>query len=113
MSRTSNGSSEREQHYRRLLAEHARSGTSLRAFAERRGLVHSTLAWWKHVLARKAPKNGASVEAPLLPVQVVSKRSEARGADFIVKLRSGHRVHVPHGFDARELHALVTILAAC
>ncbi len=42
-----------EQDYRRILERQAKSGLSIRAFAEESGIPAGTLSWWKSELRRR------------------------------------------------------------
>lgn len=110
-----------EDRWRRLLAEHERSGLSVRQFAEERGVSAWSLYGWRHRLGlsrhrevrrgrRRGKKDGA---AELVPVQVVGAAAdpgaEARGG-FDVELREGARIHVPAGFQSEDLVRLLAVL---
>jgi hypothetical protein len=113
--------SDTEQRYRRLLEEHATSGLTRQEFAAKKGVVASTLGWWKCELGRRDRMRAGAADGSLLPVKFVAAtfdRSraaapDARGCDFVVRLRSGREVRVGVGFDASELARLVEVLEAC
>ena len=95
--------------YERLVATLERSGLSLNAFAKKSGVPCSTLARWKHRLAKEAPADSpqrflpVKVEATSLPSSGLSESCE-------VRLRSGHELRIPPGFDPVTLCALVNAL---
>jgi transposase-like protein len=86
---------------RELLAVQARSGLSLKAFAERTGVPYTTLAAWR----RQA---GTAVPAQLVPVEV------AAGPVAPLEVRVGPAtVVVGPGFDEGHLARVVRALRAC
>ena len=103
-----------EAYYERLLAEQEASGSSLRAFAERRGLSPWTLYGWRRKLGRSRRRfrseDGAK-EAGFVAVDFVG---EARPASEIeVLLSDGVRVRVPRDVATERLVELVQALRAC
>jgi len=111
---------EKELRYRELLAEQRASGLTLRAFARQHGMPETTLAWWKHTIARREARSKTTrsktagsktnwTSVSLVPVKVVGSLPTAT---FVVHLRSGHSVRVEPGFDADELRRLVVTLEA-
>src|SRR5436305_12216548 len=113
--RASAARTEKARSYRELLAEQRDSALTLRAFARKKGLPETTLAWWKYTIAERdrtrsktngAKTNGTSIS--LVPIKVVG--GPVPTTTFVVQLRSGHSVRVERGFDAEELRRLVTAL---
>jgi hypothetical protein len=115
-----------EEFYRPLLAEHERSGVSLRAFAEERGIPAGTLSCWRFKLkqrdAARACKSGGIREARFVSVSVVpvpaappERRREARGVGsaYEVVLREGCVVRVPADFDETRVGVLLRAVASC
>ncbi len=100
--------------YKTLIAAFERSGLSLNAFARKKGVPYSTLALWKNRLAKEAKLELAVSTPQFLPVTV-----EGAGAGLPlssppenceVRLRSGHELRIPPGFDPVTLCALVNAL---
>lgn len=92
-----------------LLAEHAKSELSLAAFARQRGIHPRTLYYWSRRLRSSA---AAAKTAPrLAPVTLIHDRPGAPRIE--VELRSGHRVHLPTGYDPAELSRLIGVLESC
>lgn len=101
--------------YERLFAEHARSGLSLRAFAESKGIKPRTFYAWHREL-RPGRRKPVRPQVELAPVELVaasSKMAPARRASevpFEIVLLGGRTVRVPAGFDAGELGRLLCLL---
>lgn len=110
-----------EDRWRRLLAEHERSGLSVRQFAEERSLSAWSLYAWRQRLGlsrrratRRSGRQGKQDRAAeLVPVRVIDAvddpLAEARSG-FHVELREGARIHVPAGFQSEDLARLVAVL---
>jgi hypothetical protein len=102
-----------------------RDGESLLRLAARHGINYDTLLRWKKRLSGRAERGQLPLAPPetLLPVELVGSSTSSgpvisvlsiggappEGA-FLLKLRSGHEVRVPCGFDVNELRCLVTTL---
>jgi len=98
--------------YKTLIAAFERSGLSLSAFARKKGVPYSTLALWKNRLAKETKAELASSPPQFLPVLVEGAGlplSSTRGS-CEVRLRSGHELRVPPGFDPVTLSALINAL---
>ena len=129
-----------ERTYRRVLAEHERSGLSIRAFAAERGHSPGHLSWWRHeIRKRDAARESLRQERPtpakrtrlaatpaFLPVRVIGDEGRAPVADsavtaasceggYEVVVASGRRVlRLPRDFDVVRVEALVrAVEAAC
>ena len=89
--------------WRALVAEWRASGQSRGTFATVRGLSPRTLGWWAWRLGATADPGPEFVEL------VVADAVEAAPPDLVVEV-GVVRVHVPVGFDARELRRLVDAL---
>ncbi len=95
---------EREHFWREAVAEHKRSGLSVRAFCVDRGLSEPSFYGWRRDLARR--DRSIPRAATFVPVQVVS--------DSIVEvvLPSGVVVRVPSATDATTVARLVAALGS-
>jgi len=90
-----------EERRREVLEAQARSGLSLKAFADKKGFPYSTLALWR----RKA---GSAVPALLVPVEV------EKGPEMALEVRVGPgTLRVEPGFDEGHLMRVVRALRAC
>ncbi len=100
------------QDYKTLIAAFERSGLSLNAFARKKGVPYSTLALWKNRLVKEAELELASSPPQFLPVTIdgagLSASSQRESCE--VRLRSGHELRIPPGFDAVTLCALINAL---
>ncbi len=98
--------------YKTLIAAFERSGLSLNAFARKKGVPYSTLALWKNRLAKEAKLELAASAPQFLPVTVegAARFLPSPHESCEVRLRSGHELRVPPGFDPVTLCALVNAL---
>jgi hypothetical protein len=104
----------RERFWSALIEERAESGQTLRAFAEAKGVVASTLAWWGSEIKRRNARRAVldrseSGAIPLVPVTIQESRVETV---YEVALPGGAAVRVPADFDDDSLRRLVTVLEA-
>ena len=109
-----------EFEWRRVLAEHERSGLSVAEFARRRGISAGSLGWWRHVARRRAaeqrgtkaratrPERDRFVEVRVSPAQGEVAGDASRGMLEVV-VPGGCVVRVPAHF---EVDALRRLLAA-
>ena len=84
-----------EAKWRALIAEQERSGLTVRAFAEGKGITPPTMYWWRSRLGRCAPVDLVPVE--VVEHDIVVDSARAVGADFEVRLGSGVALRVPTG----------------
>ena len=97
---------ELERRWRELLADHAKSGLSIRAFCERRRLNEANFYAWRRELVRR-DSGRAKIAAPtFVPVQVTPS------AAIEVLLPAGLVVRVPAGADGDLAVRLVAALRA-
>ena len=95
-----------------ILKEHRRSGLSLLAFAEKRGLCYASLLRW-----RCRQGNGADVPVPpdaeadprFVPVKI---EGEVLGEDYVLSWASGRSLKIPRQFDTDSLRRLLSVLEA-
>jgi len=127
------GSSEREAHWRQVMAAWSASGLSKVGFCRERGLSVSAFHWWKGELARRdaargsrssRPSSAKAQEAKAKPgfVAVRLGRGSALGAaqplradgddraGVEVVLGNGRRVRVGPSFDEELLAQVVRVL---
>jgi transposase-like protein len=95
-----------EAKWRQLLQDQARSGLSVREFAERRGMSAATLYWWRTKL--RDSRDGGS---QLVPVEIVAP---LRSSSAIFELQIGEAltVRVQPGFAESDLRRLLAVLKA-
>ena len=95
-----------------ILKEHRRSGLSLLAFAEKRGLCYTSLLRW-----RCRQGNGANVSVPpdteadprFVPVKI---EGEVLGGDYVLSWATGRSLNIPRQFDTDSLRRLLSVLEA-
>jgi hypothetical protein len=97
-----------ESKWRALIAAQARSGMTVRAFAEARGIVTATMYWWRARLRR-----GANAE--LVPVEIVdnaidTRRRDATPCSFELQVDASTTLRIQAGFDEAELRRLLRVL---
>ena len=97
--------------YASILEEQARSGRSVTEFAARTGISAWSLYQWRRRLSRAGSRRGE--QAPRLVEVAVVQEERSRARHLRVRLRSGHRVDVPAGFNDAELRRLLGVLESC
>jgi transposase-like protein len=97
--------------YASILEEQARSGESVKEFAARAGISAWSLYQWRRRLSRGVSGRDQQ-PARLVEVALVQKERSQAGR-LRVRLRCGHRVDVPAGFDDAELRRLIGVLESC
>jgi hypothetical protein len=93
-----------------ILNEHRRSGLSLLAFAEKRGLCYTSLLRW-----RCRQGNGADLPVPpdteadprFVPVKI---EGEVLGGEYVLSWSGGRSLKIPRQFEADSLRRLLTVL---
>lgn len=93
-----------------ILKEHRRSGLSLLAFAEKRGLCYSSLLRW-----RCRQGNGADVPVPpdteadprFVPVKI---EGVVLGGEYVLSWATGRSLKIPRQFETDSLRRLLTVL---
>jgi len=97
-----------ESRWRPLVAEQARSGLTLKAFAKSRGVSLGALTYWKYTRLRWHEGHGSGFAVVDL---VGAPPGDRGGTDEIdVLLVGGHRLRVRRGFDEELLLRLVATL---
>ena len=103
------------------MEELERSGLTLRAFAEQRGIAAGTLSYWRHAENKRArgarPERkspGPGREARFVEVSIADAPSHDSATDgsFALRLRDGREVTIPSAFDAEALARLLRVLDA-
>ena len=102
-----------EAEYRKLFAEHGRSGLTLRAFAESSGINPQTFYAWHRRMQCATPQRVLET-VDVRPVQVVGVTEPAREPPqtFEVTIANDCVISVPAGFDANELGRLLAVLGS-
>src|SRR5262245_27759776 len=116
----------KEQSWRCTIADHARSGLSIRAFCQREGLEPWNFHWWRRALDRRdrevpsgrtvGPQNSTTEHLPVpsrfLPVRVVQDAAEpmAVAVPIEIVLPAGPTLRVSRGFDPVTLDAVLSVL---
>lgn len=98
----------KERFWRRAVAEHRRSGLTIREFCARRGLSEPLFYAWRRELAlrdrprvRKMPRtNGLSATPRFVALKVAA---EPAAAMIEIVTRGGHTLRVPPGVDRQTL----------
>ena len=117
---------ETEKFYRDLLAEHAQSGLSQKAFAASKGVPAGTLSCWRHQIktrdAARAAKKRKKAKPQFVPVSVVSEPAPpvrsapepmTNSAPYEIDFGHGRVLRVPADFDDARVAALVKVVASC
>ena len=103
---------EKEQFWRRMVAQQRQSAGTIRAFCEREGLSQPSFYQWRRELARRdrtprARRDAAGRDAAtFVPIQVV-----AEAALIEIALPGGVVVRVRAGADAATLRQVLAVLA--
>lgn len=135
------GPTQTELEYRRLLAEHAREGGTLKAFAEAHGVPPQRLSWWKHAIKQRDRRRAAAATLPatrsapaellndpvepstqFLPVRLVEASMAPPDATSAALVEptclgyelvfGGRRLRLPRDFDPVRAGALVRAVEA-
>jgi len=99
---------ERERLWRQRLAQHQRSGLTIRRFCRTHDLAESSFHFWKQEIARRD-----RLAAPaFVPVTIVPTPTPDEPADTPIELRlaSGHELRLRAGCDRRLLADLIDLL---
>ncbi len=95
-----------EAEARAVLKELARSGQSVRQFAEEHGLDPQRVYLWRR---RVAGGDRTTFREVVVPARLAAS-TEAQGSAFELTLASGVRICVPPSFDAEALTRLLEVL---
>jgi transposase-like protein len=107
----------KERFWRRAVAEHQRSGLTIREFCARRGFSEPSFYAWRRELAqrdgratRKAPPPAAEANATPRFVSLKLAAEPATPAMIEIVTRGGHTLRVPPGVDRQTLAAVWAVL---
>jgi hypothetical protein len=103
----------REAEYRGLVAKQARSGLSVREFAEREGIAVQTFYWWRSELRRRdraASSRGGEPGFVRVSVKPSPAQWVSSGEGFDVQLPGGIVVRVPSRFEESALAKLLGLI---
>jgi len=97
----------KNEQWRELIAEHERSGMSVRRFCKERGVAEHRLFYWrKRLRTVQQPVRFALVERGAAPVEPTEKT----GLELV--LLSGERLRIGTGVDAKTLRMVLEALRA-
>jgi transposase-like protein len=103
--------------YGAILEQHADSGLSLKAYAERVGISAWTLYDWRRRLERDDDGEGGGepmAQEPTLVEIAVTSTERGSTTGLVVRVNEDRRsIVVPAGFDGDELRRVVTVLESC
>ena len=110
--------------YNQVLLEQERCGLSVADFAEEVGVSVPTLYAWRRRLRswEEAVDAEETEEQPrLVRVQVRgagdaygdAARPDGSSTRLVLRLRGGHAIEVPSGFDADDLARLIQVVSEC
>lgn len=99
----------KEGQWRRLLAQHDRSGLSVRAFCELHGLSEASLYAWRRTLEERDSAKVHFVAVHLAPEPKPITTDGSAGAVELV-LATGRRLRIGPGFDGPTLKRLLALL---
>jgi phosphoribosylaminoimidazole-succinocarboxamide synthase len=93
--------------WRDLIEAQEKSGLTVREFADLRGIVATTLYWWRSKLRRKA--------GDLVPVEVIERNivvgsGRRQASAFELQVDDATTWRIPAGFDEAELRRLIRAL---
>lgn len=109
----------KERFWRRTVAEHRRSGLSVREFCARRTLSEPSFYAWRQELARRdgrarqgTPPSAAEANAtpPFVSLQVAAQPPAAAMIEVVTL--GGHTLRVPPGVDRQTLADVWALLEA-
>ena len=96
----------KKEQWRELIAEHERSGISVRRFCKERGIAEHLLFYWrKRLRTDQQPVRFALVERGAAP-------AEPTAAELELVLVSGERLRIGAGVDAKTLRTVLEALRA-
>lgn len=106
-----NRSTAKERHWREIVAKHAASGLSVRAFCRREQLAENSFYAWRRTLAERDGEVESRQRAPaFVPMRVADR--PAREASIEMELVGGRVLRLPESISAERLAELLVALEA-
>ncbi len=105
----------RRDHWRKLIAQAARSGTSIRAFCGERGVTEAQFYAWRARLNGKAQgvaRRRALREAKAATFALVSDAPGTLDAGIELVLADGRRVRISRGVDEATLRTVLSAVGS-
>lgn len=103
---------ELESRWRKLVARHASSGLTARAFCERERVSEPSFYSWRRIVRERARPDEAATPAFVpMAVSQVGPPSAERG-EIVLELHGGHRLRLPETMMTDRIVALVRALEA-
>lgn len=93
-----------------ILREHRRSGLSLLAFAQKRGLCYASLLRWRCRQLKGANvlvSPGTEADPRFVPVKI---QGEVLGGDYVLSWPAGRSLKIPPQFESDSLRRLLRVL---
>jgi transposase-like protein len=90
-----------------MVAAHATSGLTYRAWCRREGVNAGTFGWWRRELARR---DAARPSRPFVPVHVAEDRIMPGDSQIEIELTDGRRVRVTGRVDRQMLVDVLDVL---
>jgi len=112
---------ERRRFWQELFAKRAALGLSVAQVCQEAGVSQATFYAWRNRLQSSSPGSAAigsrrgltKTASPLVPVRIVSDRSDADPTPtMIVELPGAVRVQIPPGCDASTIQAVLQAVSA-
>ena len=107
----------KERFWRRAVAEHQRSGLTIREFCARRGFSEPSFYAWRRELAlrdgrarQEAPPRAAEANATPRFISLKLAAEPATPVMIEIVTRGGHTLRVPPGVDRQTLAAVWAVL---
>jgi hypothetical protein len=107
----------KEAAWRRLLARHANSGQSIRAWCRRHRVKETAFHWWRRELARRDAEQPPSVRryaeaqaTSFVPVQVTDDTAGGGDPQIEIVLPDGRRVRVTGTVNREMLTQVLDVL---
>jgi len=106
---SSKRSVEKEEFWRLVLAEHAASDLSVRAFCKSEAVSEASFHFWKREIASRDAKPDSRQKSPeLVPVRVVDSKPTPVVADAVPSENAVIEIGIPGGFTLRATAATDT-----
>lgn len=102
-------SQEREQFWQRIVSEQPRSGLSVLAWCEKRGVSAPSFYVWRQRLAKRDAERKRR-RPQLLPVEIIPSAADETASALEIELPNQVRVHVRLGCKLELLRQVLTML---